>query len=349
MVIKTTDRQLLSNQIGEAMKKPSNNFLILNLAILGLALGACSSPLQTTTQQTPALSPTIEAAPPTTSAGQKGLELTDGLGRQINLNQPAQRVVSLAPSNTEILFAVSAGSQVVGRDTFSDYPPESQDAADIGGGFGDLNTETIVSLDPDLVLASSLTPQEQITALEDLGLIVFVLSNPSGFEGLYENLEVVSQLTGHSGEAAALIDTLRARVSAVDQKISAVSERPLVFYELDGSEPDAPWTAGPRTFVSTLITMAGGENLGDQLEGEWIQVSAEELIARNPDVILLGDYTWGGVTPEDVAARSGWEAIAAVKNDNVHTFDDNLVSRPGPRLVLGLELMAQLLHPELFE
>jgi iron complex transport system substrate-binding protein len=94
--------------------------------------------------------------------------------------------------------------------------------------------------------------------------------------------------------------------------------------------------------------MAGGQNLGDKLEGEWIQISAEELITQNPDVIILGDYTWGGVTPDQVATRAGWDSIAAVINDKVYTFDDNLVSRPGPRLVDGLESMAVLLHPELY-
>ena len=95
--------------------------------------------------------------------------------------------------------------------------------------------------------------------------------------------------------------------------------------------------------------MAGGENFGASLEGAWIQVSVEELLSRDPDIIILGDYTWGGVTPEDVAARSGWDDLSAVKNFQTHTIDDNLVSRPGPRLVDGLEAMAKLLHTDIFE
>ena len=132
------------------------------------------------------------------------------------------------------------------------------------------------------------------------------------------------------------------------QKIAGVAERPLVFYELDSTDVNAPYTAGPGTFIDTLISAAGGVNLGSKLSGSWVQISTEELIAQDPAIIVLGDYTWGGVTPEMVLARPGWEALSAVKNKRVFTFDDNLVSRPGPRMVDGLEAMAKLLHPELF-
>jgi iron complex transport system substrate-binding protein len=289
-------------------------------------------------QPTPAPAPT-----------QASISLSDGRGKRITLSSPAQRIVSLSPSNTEVLFAVGAGAQVAARDSFSDYPAEAKNIADIGGGFGQLNVETILSLKPDLVLAAGLTPPEQIQQLEDLGLTVYVLPNPKDFVGMYANLETAAQLTGHTSEAARLVDTLKARVAAVVEKIATESERPLVFYELDVTDPNAPFTAGPGTFIDTLIKMAGGENLGATLEGEWVQVSVETLLTRNPQIIILGDFTWGGVTPEKVAARAGWDALSAVKNGLVFTFDDNLVSRPGPRMVDGLEAMAKLLHPELFQ
>jgi iron complex transport system substrate-binding protein len=146
-----------------------------------------------------------------------------------------------------------------------------------------------------------------------------------------------------------LIESLKERVAAVDEKIATVEKRPLVFYELDGTDPNAPWTSGPGTFVDLLIARAGGVNVGNSLGSAWAQISVEDLITKNPEFILLGDATWGGVKPEDVAARPGWENIAAVKNQQVYPFDDNLVSRPGPRLVDGLEQLARLLHPELFQ
>jgi iron complex transport system substrate-binding protein len=287
--------------------------------------------------------------PPVATTEVAGIALVDGMGRTIQLEKPAGRIVSLAPANTEILFAIGAGEQVVGRDTFSDFPDEAKQVTDVGGGFGELNSEVILSLKPDLVIVSSLTPPEQIKALEDLGLVTFVLPNPKDFEGLYTNLEAVAALSGHEKEAAALVESIKKRVAAVQEKISKITERPLVFYEIDGTDPNAIWTPGPETFVATLIRMAGGDNLGDVLTTDWAQISLEELVAREPSIILLGDWIWGGVTPESASARPGWDAIKAVQEGKVFAFDDNLVSRPGPRLVEGLEGMANLLHPELFE
>ncbi|HUF37436.1 MAG TPA: cobalamin-binding protein [Anaerolineales bacterium] len=275
--------------------------------------------------------------------------LTDGRGAEITLDAPAGRIVSLAPSNTELLFAVGAGAQVVGRDSFSDYPEAALSATDIGGGFGEIDTETLLSLDPDLVLSADIIAPEQNEALERLGLTVFVLPNPLEFADLYENVLVAGALTGRTAEAKALAADLQSRVAAVMQNVSAAETTPLVFYQLDSTDPNAPWTTGPGTFIDTLIKMAGGENLGAVLMEPWAQISAEDLIASDPDIILMGDAVWSGLTPEDVAARPGWGAITAVVTGRVYAFDDNLVSRPGPRLVDGLEALAQLFHPELFE
>lgn len=335
------------------------------LVLLSLVLGACApaapavpetTPPDPTTEPTAPPQPTATQPPqpsatsePTAEKTPEPIVLTDGLGKEISFEAPFQRIVSLAPSNTEILFAVGAGDQVVGRDTFSDYPEAALQVADIGGGFGEVDTETLIASDPDLILASELNAPEQIASLENLGLTVFTLPNPNSFAELFENLRVVAQLTGHTEQAQALIDDLETRVNAVEETVSSAEGKPLVFYELDSTDPSAPWTAGGDTFIDTLIAQAGGENLGRVLPGDWAQISLEELITQDPDVIILGDYTWGGVTPEDVAARSGWESLTAIEQSQVYTFDDNLVSRPGPRLVDGLEEMARLLHPGLFE
>lgn len=328
---------------GCVLKQMRYIVLAFVMGLLALFSFACSPKSQPT-------APTIESPTPLPSLTTPitPIQLKDGLGNVIELDHPAQRIVSLAPSNTEILFAIGAGSQVVGRDSFSDYPPEAQQIKDIGGGFGQLNSEVIVALQPDLVLASALTSAEQVKALQDLGLKVFSLPNPTDFDGLYINLMTVATLTGRTSEAQALIDSLKNRVQAVESKMVAVETRPLVFYELDSTQPDAPWTAGPNTFIDTLITKAGGTNFGHELNGDWVQVSIEEIIRREPDLILLGDATWGGVTVESVAARPGWNKLKAVQNGRVFVFNDNLVSRPGPRLVDGLEAMAALLQPQLF-
>ena len=326
------------------------------LLAASLILAACAaSPTATPAPVTeaPAITETVdepvEEAPVEPQPEAEPITLTDGLGREVSLPGPAQRVISIAPSNTEILFAVGAGGQMVGRDEFSDYPPEAQEITNIGGKLGELDPETLLAQEPDLVLASQLTPAEQIQSLENVGLVVYALPNPTEIEGLYENLRVVGRLTGHEEEAETLIAELQERVAAVEEKVATAEERPLVFYELDSTDPSAPWTAGPGTFIETIIEMAGGENVGSTLQGDYAQISIENLLVEDPDVIILGDYTWGGVTPEDVVARSGWQELSAVQNGRVYTFDDNLISRPGPRLVDGLEEMARLLHPGLFE
>ncbi len=298
-----------------------------------------------------ACAPIAEPQPtlvPTQAPTPSAITVIDSAGKTITLAAPAQRIVSLSPASTESLFALGAGEQVVGRDAFSDYPEQAKAVVDIGGGFGELNVEAILAQNPDLVLASSLTPPEQIQSLQDAGLTVFTLGNPKDLDEMYAILETLAKLTGHGAEAATLIDGLKLRVSAVEEKLAGVSQRPLVFYEIDGTDPNAVWRPGPGTFIDRLITLAGGKNLGSDLNAEWVQISLEELNARDPDLILLGDAVWGGVTVESVQARAGWEALEAVQNGNTYPFDDNLVSRPGPRLVDGLEALASLLHPDLF-
>lgn len=274
--------------------------------------------------------------------------LTDGLGRTVDLSAPAQRIVSLAPSNTEILFAIGAGAQVVGRDDFSDFPEDAKKLPAVGGSMGNYNFETIASLKPDLVLAAEINTPEQVKALEDLGIKVYYLSNPKSLDDLYANLRTVGSLSGHDKEANELADQLAARVKKVQETLANNTVKPTVFYELDGSEPAKPWTTGAGTFLSQLMVMAGGVNVGDKMEGQYGQMSLEVILAENPDVILLGDAAYG-TTAEQVKTRAGWEGLKAVKDNQILTFDDNLVSRPGPRLVDGLETLAKLLHPDLFK
>ena len=287
----------------------------------------------------------IEPAVAVTEASAQ-ISAVDGLGRTVTLSAPASKVVSLSPSNTEILFAVGAGDKVVGRDELSDFPEEAKAIASVGGSMGDFSTESIVALEPDLILASELNPPELVQSLESLGLTVYSLPNPKSFEDLYKNIEMVAMLTGE--DPTKLTDSLMARVSAVDEKIMPLSSRIPVFYELDGTDPLKPWTTGPGTFIDLLITRAGGYNVGSTLQGEWVQISSEELVSADPQVILLGDALYG-VTVESVAARTGWDGITAVKNNAIYPFNPDTATRPGPRLVDALEEMAKLLRPGLFQ
>jgi len=312
----------------------------LLLTLLLALMAACAPQTTLTTASASTEVVMIEA----TTATPVGITLTDGLGREVKLASPAQHVVSLAPSNTEILFAIGAGSQVVGRDEFSDYPEEAKSLPSVGGSMGEYSAESIVALKPDLVLAAEINTPELVKQLEDLGLTVYYLKNPTTLEEMYTNLEIVGQLTRH--DVTDLVDSLKARVKAVDEKIAPLSYQPIVFYEIDASDASKPYTYGPGTFGDLLIQRAGGENLATLagITDPYPQVSLEQIVATNPNMIILGDAQWG-VTVDSVIARAGWESIDAVKNNQIFTFDDNLVSRPGPRLVDGLEQLAQLLHP----
>jgi iron complex transport system substrate-binding protein len=312
--------------------------LLLTLLITLLLTGCGPASIPT---QIPALVST--QAPATQAPTSAVITLTDGLGRTVVLNQAAQHVVSLAPSNTEILFAVGAGDQVIGRDTYSDYPEETKVITDIGDTYADLNTELIVSLKPDLVLAAEINTQEQVKALEALGLTVYYLKNPTTLEELYTNLEIVAQLTGQ--DPTKLTDSLKARVAAVDEMVKPLDSRPSVFYEIDGTDPAKPYTAGKGTFITSLIERAGGSNIAADIDG-YPRLSLEEVVAADPAFIILGDSAFG-VTAESVAARPGWGNLSAVKNNQIVPFDDNLLSRPGPRLVDGLEALVGILHAAL--
>jgi iron complex transport system substrate-binding protein len=292
----------------------------------------------------------LALAPAACQAGsapsEEPLQWTDGLGRQVALSAPAQRIVSLAPSNTEILFAVGAGAQVVGRDEPSDFPAEAAEVSSIGSTFGQLNTEAIVALQPDLVLAASITAPEQVQALEDLGLTTYVLPNPNDFAGFYQNLQIVGELTGQQAGAAELAAGLEARVAAVADRIQG-ADRPRVFYEADASDPTAPWTTGSGTFQSVLIDLAGGTNVAAEITG-WGQFSLEQLVSVDPQVIVFGSGSFVPTTVDSLAARPGWGTITAITDGRVFAIDTNWVDRPGPRLVEALEAMARFVHPELF-
>ena len=317
------------------------------LTILAFLLAACGPVATLVPTDVPTNIPATLA--PTSIPTAAALIFTDGLGREVKLAGPAQRIVSLAPSNTEILFAVGAGKQVVGRDDLSDFPAETGSLPKIGG-MDKYNTEQIVALKPDLVLAAEINSPELVNSLESLGLKVYYLSNPKTLEDMYTNLEIVSKLTGHEQETAALVESLKARAAIVDEKIKSATSKPVVFYELDSTDPAKPWTAGPGSFIDLLINRAGGVNLTSAagIKDAYPQVSVEQIVSTNPDMIILGDSMWG-VTVESVGLRPGWEKLKAVSGKQVFPFDDNLVSRPGPRLVDGLEALAKLLHPELYK
>jgi iron complex transport system substrate-binding protein len=323
---------------------------VASLALLS-ALAACAPSAPQPAPATPEPDrPTEAPVEPTATEDLKVADpivLTDGMGREVAFEEPAQRIVSLAPSNTEILFAIGAGSQVIGRDEISDFPPEALDVTSIGSTYGELNTEAILALEPDLVLAATITTPEQVQALESLDVPLYLLPNPMTFEELFENLQTVGVLTGQEEQAQTLVEELSARVETVIEKTTG-TDPVLVFYEVDGTDPTAPWTTGAGTFQDVLIGLAGGENVAADIQG-WGQMSLEELVTRDPRVIIFGEGPWIPTTVESLTSRAGWSDISAVQEGRVYGLDTNWVDRPGPRLVMALEQMAEMIHPELFE
>jgi len=332
------------------------------LVSLGLLLAACgpaATPVPPTTAPTavpatavpPTLAPTATTVPteaPTEVPTAAPITLTDSLGREVTLAKPAEHIVTLAPSDTEILNALGALAKLVGRDDFSDFPPEVASVPSIGSEYPNVNAEAVVALKPDLVLAAGVTNADDVKKLADLGLAVYATSNAKTLDDIYTDIQNVGLLVGKGDEATKVVADLKTRVQTIADKAATATNQPAVFYEVDATEPEKPWTAGTGTFIDQLITLAGGKNAG-ALSPDYYQISFEQLLTANPDVIVLGSSTFGGVTPEAVAQRANWNQLNAVKNNAVYAFNDNLVSRPGPRIVEGLEALAKLIHPELFK
>ena len=296
----------------------------------------------------PAFSPTLQPAPsPPLPAGSAWpITVTDDLGRRVTIETWPQRIVSLLPSNTEILFAVGAGEQVVGVTSYCNYPPEATDRQQIGGiTIQSISIEAVVALEPDLVLASG-SQRQLIPVLAAAGVTVVALE-PATLEDIYANLQLVGQITGHPAQAEAIIADMRRRVETVQAKIAAApaSERPTIFYEV-WDEP--LMTAGPHTFIGQMIELAGGQNIFAGVKEDWPQVSPEIIVQANPAVILGPTSHAGALAAEQIKNRPGWADIAAVRNNRIYLLDQDMVSRPGPRLIIVLEEIARDLYPDLF-
>jgi iron complex transport system substrate-binding protein len=320
--------------------------LVVMVTILSGCAPAATQTVEPTAVPTQPPSPT-QAPAPTEPPAPEPIKLTDGMGRDVSVPAPAQRILSIAPSATEILFAIGAGEQVIGREDTADYPPEVLELPSIGSTYEALNTEAIVAMDPDLVMAAMINSPEHVQAIEDLGIPVFVLGNPLVFEDLYLFLEQAGELTGREAEVIDLVADLRTRVDGVTAALSGVEPR-RVYYEVDGKDPMSPWTIGSGTFQDVLITMAGGENITADIDF-YGQINLEELVARDPDVMIFSQSIWVSTSPESVAERPGWSQITAVADGAVYGIEGNWIDRPGPRLVDAYEALAAFLHPERFE
>lgn len=274
-----------------------------------------------------------------------GLDVVDDAGRTVHLPSPAQRVVSLTPANTEIVFALGAGEKLVGVTTYCDYPEEAK-AKDKVGSITEVDLEAVVRLAPDLVLAGSLTPRDVVERIASLGYPVVVLDAKS-IAGVLENIRKVALLLGKEEEGNTLVASMEKVIAAISEKVSGIPEnsRPRVFHVI---WHDPLWTAGKNTFVHEFITLAGGRNVAEDLEG-YVTLDLEELIRRDPDIITVVSTHGGENFPyEFITSDPRLKSLKAVREGKVFVVDSDIVSRPGPRVVEALRIFATLLHPELF-
>jgi iron complex transport system substrate-binding protein len=308
--------------------------LLSVLLFLFAACGPAASPLVTPIPTTGGTTATV--APPAFPA-----TLIDFQGRSISVAARPTRIVSIGPSNTEFLFALGAGDRVVGVDDFSDQPAAAAKVEKIGGV--KVNVEKVVALKPDLVISVKFS-DGTIERIAGAGISVLVV-DPQSIGDVSRTSILLGKAVGADGEKLAA--SLDERLSQVKQKIATSASRPRVFHEVDASDPAKPFTVGPGSYIHDLITIAGGVNVAASTGSAYPQLSLEEIVRADPEVIILGDADYG-TTPEQVAARPGWSGMNAVKNKRVFPIADSLVSRPGPRLGDAAEAYAKLLHPELY-
>jgi iron complex transport system substrate-binding protein len=280
----------------------------------------------------PSASATVAAFPAT---------VTDFQNRSVTVPRRPERMVSIGPSITEFLFALGAGPRVVGADDFSDEPAAAKQLEKVGGV--KVNFEKVVSLRPDLVLSVKFS-DGTIEKLANAGLLVLVV-DPQTAGDVARTATLLGRAVGSDGDGMAR--DIQKRVDDVRSKTASAATRPRVYHEIDASDPTKIFTVGPGSYIHDLIEIAGGQNIAARASSAYPQLSAEEILRSDPEIIVLAaaDYS---AKPDQVAARAGWSVISAVKNKRIVTIAPNLINRPGPRVGEAAEAYAKLVHPELF-
>ncbi len=302
---------------------------LLLMAVLALgviALSACGSSDDTAASS----SPSAAAAGPIT--------VTDDSGAEVTLDQAATKIVSLAPANTEIAYAIGAGDKMVAGTSYDDYPEEAKALPKIGD-FANPNVEKIASYAPDLVLAAGGIQDSLRSKLEKLGMKVYVV-DPKTYDGTIATIENVGKLAGAEDGATAVADTMTAAQQEVQAKVGDLA-RATTFLEIY-SKP--LMTAGSDTFIDDMITIAGGENIGAQAGAGFPNFSTEVLVKDDPQVYIADSGSMS--EPGEINKRAGFSELTAVKDGKVYVIEDSIIARPGPRLAEGLQKLAEMIHPE---
>lgn len=283
---------------------------------------------------------------PTGDAG-RTVTVIDGLGETVTIQGIPQRIVSLAPSNTEILYAIGLEDRIVGVTDYCDYPPAAADKERIGG-YNTISVEKVLAADPDLILAAPGSTEEVVNRLRALGMTVVTLY-PETIDDVLQDIDLLGRVTGQEEQAAACVEGLQERISVVAEGVDGQGEKPSVVHVV---WHDPIWISGDGTFQNEVITAAGGTNAFGSVD-EWGIVSLEEFIATDPDLILVSSGT--GMTEEghDVIQdyflnEPRMQGLKAVQSGHVYVIDTDIISRGGPRIVDALEEVAAILHPGTF-
>ncbi len=322
------------------MRIPSARAFPLLLLLLAALLSAPVVPAGSAAQATPVPAACAAGAAATPVAASFPLTITDALGRSVTFERAPERIVSIIPSNTEVLFALGLGDRVVAVDAFSDFPPEAAEKPRVGD-YLNPDIEGMVGAEPDVVLAAASHDATVLPALERVGVPVVAIE-PESVEGVLASIDLIGRIAGVPDRAAAVSCDLATRIAAVEAAVAG-AERPRVFFEISSDL----FTAGPGSYIDDLIVRAGGANIAADADTAWPQLSAEAVVAADPEVILLVNDV-PGATADAVAARPGWADVSAVQSGRVVVLDADPVVRPGPRLADGLEAMARAIHPDRF-
>ncbi len=310
--------------------------------------------------QSPSAAPTQDArtaAPTATPAGThapaadatgRAVTVTDDYGEIVTIRGIPQRIVSLAPSNTEILYALGLEDRIVGVTDYCNYPPETSDKPKVGG-YSTINIEKVLAANPDLIFAATGNTEDVVNRLRMIGMTVVTL-NPLTVDDVLRDTELAGTATGQEEQARTCVEELQARIVAVTDKTEAQEEKPSVAHVV---WYDPIWVSGNGTFQNEVITMAGGTNALGSVEG-WGIVGLEEFITTNPEYIIVSSGTGMGDEGRDVVYdyfmnEPRMQRLDAVRDGHVYVVDADIISRGSPRIVDALEEVAAILHPDLFE
>ena len=310
-------------------------FKYLSIGAVVLALGACQSDTS---------SDTVGTDTATEAEEQTSYTVTDDLDKELTFEEVPATVVSLIPSNTEILYEIGAGDKVVGATDYDNYPAEAAEVERVSDSVA-FNAERIIELEPDVVIGYSTGAPTGYEDLEAAGIQVFVIESAESFEDVYGDIEQISTVMGLEDKGEEVIEAIQQQIEGVQEKVATVEEKKQLYFEISPS-PEI-YTTGQKTFQQEILNHANVDNLFGDLEG-WPQISEEEVIERNPKIIATTvSYIEDPI--DEIKSREGWKDIEAIQNDQVFFLDSDITSRPGPRIGDAVELVAETVYPEAFE